>query len=112
MTREQLEHAIRAACDVARDSEVLIFGSQAILGEYPQAPEQLRASIEVDVQPVNRADAVDSICPGRALPVSPGLRLLRTWGFHRIGSASPGVGREDDPSVRPRGDPGAYGPLP
>jgi hypothetical protein len=32
MTRDQLEHAIRAACDVADDNELLIFGSQSILG--------------------------------------------------------------------------------
>jgi len=32
MTRDQLEHAIRAACDVAGDTELLIFDSQAILG--------------------------------------------------------------------------------
>jgi hypothetical protein len=31
MTREQLEHAIRAACEVSEDSEIWIFGSQAIL---------------------------------------------------------------------------------
>jgi hypothetical protein len=61
MTREQLEHAIRAACDVSEDSELWIFGSQAILGEFPNAPESLRASIEVDVQPKNRPDAVDAI---------------------------------------------------
>ena len=53
MTRDQLEHAIRAACDVAGDTEVIVFGSQAILGSYPDAPESLRASIEVDVQPKN-----------------------------------------------------------
>jgi alpha-tubulin suppressor-like RCC1 family protein len=61
MTRQQLEHAIRAACDVSGDSELLIFGSQAILGEYPEAPAPLRASIEVDVQPLNRPEAVDAI---------------------------------------------------
>jgi hypothetical protein len=27
VTREQLEHAIRAACDVARDTELWVFGS-------------------------------------------------------------------------------------
>ena len=27
MTRQQLEHPIRAACDVAGDTELLIFGS-------------------------------------------------------------------------------------
>ena len=61
MTREQLEHAIRAACDVSEDTEIWIFGSQAILGEFPNAPEELRASIEVDVQPKNRFDKVDAI---------------------------------------------------
>ena len=53
MTREELEHAIRAACDVANDDEVWVFGSQAILGQYENAPEQLRMSAEVDVAPVN-----------------------------------------------------------
>ena len=61
MTRDQLEHAIRAACDVADDTELLIFGSQAILGQFPEAPESLRASIEVDIQPKNRPEAVDLI---------------------------------------------------
>jgi len=61
MTREQLEHAIRAACDVSEDTEIWIFGSQAILGEFPDAPEELRASIEVDVQPKNRSDKLDAI---------------------------------------------------
>ena len=61
MTRDQLEHAIRAACDVSNDTELWIFGSQALLGEFPDAPESLRASIEVDVQPKNRPEAVDVI---------------------------------------------------
>ncbi len=53
MTRGQLEHAIRAACDVTGDTELIIFGSQAILGSHPNAPEALRASIEIDIQPKN-----------------------------------------------------------
>jgi hypothetical protein len=61
MTREQLEHAIRAACEVSKDSEIWIFGSQAILGEFPNAPKEVRTSIEVDVQPKNRVDKVDDI---------------------------------------------------
>jgi hypothetical protein len=39
MTRLELEHAIRASCDVAGDDEVYVFGSQAILGQYPDAPD-------------------------------------------------------------------------
>ena len=61
MTRDQLEHAIRAACDVSKDTELWIFGSQAILGKFPNAPESLRASIEVDVQPKNRPETVDEV---------------------------------------------------
>jgi len=61
MTRSELEHAIRAACDVARDTEPWVFGSQAILGEYPDAPGALRASAECDVCPRNNPEAVDEI---------------------------------------------------
>ena len=61
MTRDQLEHAIRATCEVSKDTEVWIFGSQAILGEFPNAPESLRTSIEVDVQPKNRPETVDEV---------------------------------------------------
>lgn len=64
MTRDQLEHAIRAACDVSNDNELWIFGSQAILGEFPNAPENLRASIEVDIQPKNRPETIDDIDGG------------------------------------------------
>ncbi len=56
MRYDQLEHAIRAACEISDDTELLIFGSQAILGNFPQAPESLRASIEVDLQPKNKIE--------------------------------------------------------
>jgi len=61
MTRSQLEHAIRAACDISGDNEIIVFGSQAILGTYPDAPETLTASIEVDVQPRNHPENTDLI---------------------------------------------------
>ena len=56
MRRDQLEHAIRAACHVSGDKELLILGSQAILGSHPDAPKTLRASIEVDIQAENYPD--------------------------------------------------------
>lgn len=64
MTRAELEHAIRAACEVAQDSEVYVFGSQAILGQYPDAPAELRQSAEADIAPKNHpehADRVDAV---------------------------------------------------
>jgi hypothetical protein len=51
VTRDELEHIIRAACDVAGDEEVYILGSQAILGRFPDAPALLRRSVEADVAP-------------------------------------------------------------
>lgn len=61
MTRDQLEHAIRAACDVAEDTEVFVFGSQAILGQYPDAPPALRQSAEADIAPAHSDGNVDLI---------------------------------------------------
>ena len=61
VNRKQLEHAIRAACDVAHDDEVYVFGSQAILGQYPDAPDALRQSAEADIAPVHAVDMVDVI---------------------------------------------------
>lgn len=58
MTRDQLEHAIRAACDVSGDTEVWVFGSQAILGEHPDAPAALRMSVEADIAPKNLPERV------------------------------------------------------
>jgi len=51
MTFDQLQHAIRAACGVAEDTEVIVFGSQAILGSFPNAHHELRQSMEADVVP-------------------------------------------------------------
>jgi hypothetical protein len=61
MTRLELEHAIRAACDVSGDDQVYVFGSQAILGQYPDAPEALRQSAKADIAPVTAVHMVDTI---------------------------------------------------
>jgi len=60
--RVDLEHIIRAAAEIADDPEIIVIGSQAILGSFPQAPEALLVSIEADVFPKNhpeRADLID-----------------------------------------------------
>lgn len=56
-----MEHAIRAACEVSGDNEIYIFGSHAILGQFPQADEKLTRSIEVDASPKNKPETVDKI---------------------------------------------------
>jgi len=61
VTRDELEHAIRAACDVFGDDAVYVFGSQAILGSFPDAPPELRQSIEADICPATRTNKIDAI---------------------------------------------------
>jgi hypothetical protein len=61
MTRAELEHAIRAACDLTGETEVFVFGSQAILGDFPDAPPELRQSAEADIAPKHSIDKVDLI---------------------------------------------------
>jgi hypothetical protein len=38
VTRAQLEHLLRAAAAIADDDEIVVIGSQAILGQFPEAP--------------------------------------------------------------------------
>lgn len=64
MTRDELEHAIRAACDVANEEAVIVFGSQSILGKHPHASEQLRQSMEVDIAPHSNDPAVADLIDG------------------------------------------------
>jgi hypothetical protein len=54
--RAELEHVIRAAAVVAGDDEIVAIGGQAILGQFPDAPESLLASREVDVYPRNHPE--------------------------------------------------------
>jgi hypothetical protein len=59
--REELEHVIRAAAEVSGDDELAIVGSQAILGQFPDAPESLLFSREANIYPRNRPEQADEI---------------------------------------------------
>ncbi len=70
MKRSELEHAIRAACDVSAEPELVIIGSQAILGQFPRAPAELTRSVEVDVYPrrnPERSEIIDAVLGDRSL---------------------------------------------
>lgn len=51
MTREQLAHVLRAVSRITEEPEILIIGSQSILGSYPedQLPPEVTGSAEVDI---------------------------------------------------------------
>ena len=56
MKRSDLEHLIRAAGAIAKDGQIVIIGSQAVLGQFPNAPVALLGSMEADVFPRNRPE--------------------------------------------------------
>ena len=61
MTRSELEHVIRTSGAIADDDEVVVIGSQALLGGFPDAPEVLRRSMEADVFPRHKPELADLV---------------------------------------------------
>ena len=51
MDRQQLAHVLRAACDVTGDPDIIVLGSQSILGTYDEddLPPAATMSMEVDL---------------------------------------------------------------
>ncbi len=55
MKRSELEHVIRASAQIADDDEIIVIGSQAVLGQFPDPPAELCVSNEADVYPKNHS---------------------------------------------------------
>jgi hypothetical protein len=58
MRRDQLEHAIRTACQIIERPEVIVVGSQAILGTFgeDELPGEATMSSEIDILPIAESD--------------------------------------------------------
>ena len=54
MRRDQLEHAIRTACQIIGQPAVIVVGSQVILGTFPEdeLPPEATMSAEIDILPI------------------------------------------------------------
>lgn len=81
MTRFQLEHLIRAAGTIADDDDIVVIGSQAILGQFPSAPPELLVSREADLYPrahPERADLIDG-------SIGEGSPFEREYGYYAHG---------------------------
>lgn len=61
MRRKELEHLIRAAAAITDQYEIMVVGSQSILGAVPDAPASLLQSMEADMYPLHRPDLADLI---------------------------------------------------
>jgi hypothetical protein len=44
MEREQLEHLIRAASAIVNNHDLVVVGSQSILGQFPDAPSRSKGA--------------------------------------------------------------------
>ena len=61
MQRSELEHLISASGEIAGDDEIIIIGSQAILGQFPNAPVRLLMSMEAEIYPKNNPEKTDQV---------------------------------------------------
>lgn len=62
MNRPALEHILRAAAVISGERELVVIGSQAVLGQFPDAPTALLVSIEADIYPryaPEKSDLID-----------------------------------------------------
>jgi hypothetical protein len=59
MRRDQLEHAIRTACQIIGHEAVVVVGSQSILGSFAEneLPVEATMSTEIEILPLGKDDA-------------------------------------------------------
>jgi len=81
MQRQQLEHLIRAAAGITGAREFVIVGSQSVLGQFPQAPEELLVSMEADVFTLREPGDSDLIDGS----IGEGSPFHQTFGYYAHG---------------------------
>jgi hypothetical protein len=83
MQRPQLEHIIRAAAGITGATEIVVIGSQAMLGQFPNAPADLLVSIEADVFTFRSSEDADLIDGS----IGEGSPFHQTFGYYAHGVA-------------------------
>ena len=81
MNRTALEHILRAAAAIADERDFVVIGSQAILGQFPHAPDALLVSIEADIYP-RQAPAKSDLIDGAIGELS---MFHQTFGYYAHG---------------------------
>lgn len=92
MKRSELEHVIRASGSIADDREIVVIGSQSVLGQFPNAPASLLVSAEADVFPLNHPELADLIDGS----IGEGSSFHERFGYYAQGVS-------EDTAVLPRG---------
>ena len=81
MTREELEHVIRASGDITNQYEFVILGSQSMLGSVPNPQEVFTVSMEVDIYPLQAHELADKIDGA----IGEGSQFHRSFGYYAQG---------------------------
>ncbi|MYJ75140.1 MAG: hypothetical protein F4089_08570 [Gammaproteobacteria bacterium] len=78
MKRSELEHVIRAAAAILDVEDIVVVGSQSVLGRYPEAPAELLESCEADIYPrgePSRSAIIDAV-------IGEESRFHETFGYY------------------------------
>lgn len=81
MTREELEHIIRASGEVTDQYEFMIVGSQSILGPVPNPPAVFTMSAEADIYPLHAPELAEKIEGA----LGEGSQFHETFGYYAQG---------------------------
>ena len=92
MKRSELEHLICAAGRISGAREIVVIGSQAVLGQFPDAPTALCKSMEGDLYPKGKPELADKVDGA----IGEGSRFHEQYGYYAQGVAP-------DTATLPRG---------
>ena len=81
MTREELEHVIRASADITGQYEFIVVGSQSILGAVPNPAAVFTMSAEADIYPLRAPELADKIDGA----IGEGSQFHETYGYYAQG---------------------------
>jgi hypothetical protein len=79
--RDEFDHVVAAAADVTDETELVVVGSQAILGPFPDAPRTMLRSMEADLYPRSAPEKADDIDGS----LGDGSAFHRTYGYYAHG---------------------------
>ncbi|MDQ7743885.1 hypothetical protein [Hydrogenophaga pseudoflava] len=81
MTRDELEHIIRASADVTDQYEFVIVSSQSILGPVPHPEDVFTMSAKADIYPLRAPELAEKIEGA----LGEGSRFHDTYGYYSQG---------------------------
>ena len=81
MNIKQLEHVLRASGSITGCREIVVIGSQSLLASFPNAPDDLLGSMQVDCYPADNPALADLI-DGSIGELSP---FHETFGYYAHG---------------------------